>query len=92
MKLDPALITSVRSKKRGTKSSHNGAHAYKRLVTPNGKEQYLCTLPGCTHSLNMSYWIIGKENRCDSCGMSFIIGENRILTCEDCLERNQNAQ
>ncbi len=85
MKLNPSLI-QPRRKVRGSSKSHEGPHSYRRILTPNGKEQYLCTLPSCTHSHNIPSWIIGKENRCESCGVSFIINEDKNLKCEDCRE------
>lgn len=90
MKLDPSLITLPKKKARGAKNIHFGPHGYKKLTTPNGREQYICTLPRCTHSLNIASWIVGKENQCESCGRAFIIGESKELKCEICNEsRNE---
>ena len=83
-RLDPTLITKPRRVQRGAKKAHEGCHSYKCIITPNGRKQYICTLPRCTHSLNLESWIIGKENSCESCGRNFIIDESKELKCEDC--------
>ena len=90
-KLDINQIISVTRKKRKITLSHpNSPHCYTKIVTPNGHEQFICTLPKCSHSLNIAQWIIGKENLCQGCYKPHIIQEDKELKCEDCLENEDN--
>lgn len=74
----------ITKKKHGTNQAHLGAHQYELLITPRGLNQYICTLPKCTHSLNIDRWIVGKENLCSSCLNSHIVEEDKVLLCQDC--------
>lgn len=88
MKLDINQI--VNRKKISTKIiSHTGPHCYEKVLTPNAKIQYICTLPKCVHSLNIPSWIQGKENLCKVCYQSFIVNEDHNLICENCIETSK---
>ena len=82
------IISYKPARVRKHKTIHpDSPHCYEEVKTPNGKTQYVCSLPKCTHMLNIPQWIVGKESLCSSCYKSFIIGEDRVLKCEDCIEK-----
>ena len=76
---------------RRSKHSHTSSHAYVLRVSPSGKDTFYCSLPTCTHCLNIPHQIVGRKSLCQSCMKEFIVGEDKILSCNSCNERELEA-